>query len=82
MGRFIFTYEGEIFEGPEKSITLEVGEGISRDDLLNEIQNFLRSAGYYFSENSYLDIVTPDEFDLPEVNDFEETILVNKSNED
>ena len=70
MGRFIFTYEGELFEGPEKSITLEVGEGVSRDDLLNEIQNFLRSAGYYFSENSYLDIVTPDEFEQPELNEW------------
>ena len=72
MGRFIFTYEGEIFEGPEKSITLEVGEDISLNDLLNEIQNFLRSAGYYFGENSYLDIVTPDKFEQPEVNDLKE----------
>ena len=85
MGRFIFTYEGEIFDGPDKSITVEVGDNVSLDDLLNEIQNFLRSAGYYFSENSYLDIVTPDKWEQPEINDLKEwreTNWVSKPEED
>jgi hypothetical protein len=82
MGRFIFTYEGEIFDGPDKSITLEVGEDVCLDDLLNEIQNFLRCAGYYFDDYSYLDLVSRDKKEQPEVNDWTEEEWVAESKED
>lgn len=79
MGRFIFTYETDLNDTTQKSVTIEVGDSdITLTELLAEIQNFLRSAGYFFADKEILEVGIERDWSWdkeegqPEVNDLKE----------
>ena len=92
MGRFIFTYETDLNNTTQKSVTLEVGDSdITLTELLAEIQNFLRSAGYFFADKEILEVGTERDWSWdkeegqPEINDLKEwreTNWISKKEED
>jgi len=57
MGKYTFIYEGELLDGPQKTVTLELGEyNLDRDTVLAELRDFLLATGFYFSEREILDV--------------------------
>jgi hypothetical protein len=57
MGKYTFIYEGEVFDGPQKTVTLELGEdNLDRETVLAELQGFLVATGFYFGEREILDV--------------------------